>query len=539
MAEHYDEWSRSQLIAALAETEEALRTRSDSAGTQKLLHELQVHQIELELQNRELREAQRRLEESRDRYADLYDFAPVGYFTCDPRGVIAEINLTAARLLETERARLIGKPLAVFVVAEDGPAFARYLRQMDLETGPQAVELRFKTRSRTTLDVRLEGVAIPAAGAAGQVCRIALTDITERRQGERTLARTLARLATAERIAHLGHWEHDLAVDQGYWSEETRHIFGASPHTGTLTFAAVLERIHPDDRAAFAAAWQAALAGQRPLDIEYRLARPDGSIRYVHSQAEVTVDATGTPVGMTGFSLDITRRKQAEATLQEALADKEQLLKQKGLLLHEVNHRVKNSLQLVSSMLLVQSHYIKDDEARQQFIGAYDRVLTVAMVHQRLYEQAETPDRIDVGQYLRDLCTSLASTTFRDHGAIRVVVVADRAVTLTDQAIPLALIVNELLTNAFKYAFSAGAEGTITVTFRIEADGRRLTVADDGRGLPDGFDPARSGGLGIRLVTGFVAQLGGTLTAGGAERGARFEIVLPAGDDPVRHGMSS
>lgn len=163
-------------------------------------------------------------------------------------------------------------------------------------------------------------------------------------------------------------------------------------------------------------------------------------------------------------------------------------------------------------------------------------MLTVAKVHQRLYQQTKTPDRIEFGQYLRDLCTDLVSASLEQWKGIEVRVEADQDDMLTDQAVPLALIVNELLMNAVKYAFGEGAPagGKVTVTFRVEADGRRrLTVADDGRGLPEGFDPARSSGLGMRLVSALAGQLGARLEVGkpgnGAESGARFTVVLPAG----------
>jgi PAS domain-containing protein len=123
----YDQMTRDELVTALTALQRAVQAGAPGAlpqslaETERLVHELHVHQIELEMQNRELREAQQALEDSRDRYAQLYDFAPVGYLTLDRAQCIAEINLTGAALLSVERARLLGQPFAHYVAAADRP----------------------------------------------------------------------------------------------------------------------------------------------------------------------------------------------------------------------------------------------------------------------------------------------------------------------------------------------------------------------------------------------------------------------------------
>lgn len=178
-----------------------------SIQQKELQHDLQVHQIELEMQNRELRDAQLELRTAHDRYADLYDFAPVGYMTLDPRGKILEINLTGAAMLEAERRHIVGQQFAAWLVsAADVSDFFAHLRK-SLQPSPRTTaELHLKRRDRKALTVRLESVA----GADG--CRTVVTDITdlkEREEAERArevefahLARVNALGTMASAIAH-------------------------------------------------------------------------------------------------------------------------------------------------------------------------------------------------------------------------------------------------------------------------------------------------------------------------------------------------
>ena len=167
--------------------------RAGGAGgpdkTQRLLQDLQIHQIELEMQNRELCEAQALLEQSRDRYADLYDFAPVGYMSLNAKGHILEMNLTGAALLGMERAQIIDYPFSTFIARRHGEFFQHLKHALDpAQRGAMtSVELTIKTRAGELRDLRLESVTAEREGAP--VCRCALIDITERLRAEEALRR--------------------------------------------------------------------------------------------------------------------------------------------------------------------------------------------------------------------------------------------------------------------------------------------------------------------------------------------------------------
>ena len=153
---------------------------------QKIIHELQVHQLELEMQNEELRQAQLILEESRSRYADLYDFAPVGYLTLDRSGIIQEANLTAATQLGVNRGRLINSPLQVYLDSQDWKSWLAHLNKVFTEPGRQIFEGRFNRQAGGQFFASLEGTVIEDAGG-NKIFRTAITDITPRQQAEAKL----------------------------------------------------------------------------------------------------------------------------------------------------------------------------------------------------------------------------------------------------------------------------------------------------------------------------------------------------------------
>jgi PAS domain S-box-containing protein len=157
----------------------------------RLLHELQIHQIELEMQNAELRQARDQAEQALGKYADLYDFAPVGYVTLDHDGMISAVNLAGATLLGIERSRLVGRSLSLSVAIETRPAFTFFLDKVFSSTAKESCELSLLREGNGSLFVQIEAVA----AASGGECRVALIDISVRRQLEEKLEIVLTDLA--------------------------------------------------------------------------------------------------------------------------------------------------------------------------------------------------------------------------------------------------------------------------------------------------------------------------------------------------------
>jgi PAS domain S-box-containing protein len=184
MSADYEGMSHEELVRMLRRLQGDPRELQSAEGPERLIHELQVHQIELEMQNRELRETQQQLEESRSRYADLYDLAPVAYCTVDVKGRIVEANLTAAALFALERVHLAGRSLAQIVRFTDAQAFRRHLARCIAEKGRVLDEMSFLVNGRGPVVAQL--TSMPILGPTGEVefCKTTFTDVSALKQSE-------------------------------------------------------------------------------------------------------------------------------------------------------------------------------------------------------------------------------------------------------------------------------------------------------------------------------------------------------------------
>ncbi|HYC03685.1 MAG TPA: histidine kinase dimerization/phosphoacceptor domain -containing protein [Azospirillaceae bacterium] len=247
-------------------------------------------------------------------------------------------------------------------------------------------------------------------------------------------------------------------------------------------------------------------------------------------------DAAGTIVGISGAALDVTRHRRAAEALDHSRAELTQALERRELLLRELNHRIKNSLQLISSMLRLQAGQAGDELARDQLDRACQRVSAVAEIHARLY-MTEEIGILDFADYLDALCGRVPALA---HGNPRlsVTVKADHGDLDVDRAIPLGIIANELVSNAALHGFKGLDGGTIEVSFVREPGRCRLLIADDGLGIiPD----KGSERLGLKLVDALTMQLGATLTIrqcrpGTGRPGLCSEVTVPV-SKPVKPGV--
>ena len=251
---------------------------------------------------------------------------------------------------------------------------------------------------------------------------------------------------------------------------------------------------------------------------EIVIERPDGQRLTALAYANPMHDATGTLLGAVNVLVDITERTQAEAQLQASLHEKEVLLK-------EIHHRVKNNLQLIASLLYLQSDHLKHPEDLALFEDTQNRVKSMALVHESLYHTGDLA-RFNFARYLERLTSHLCQSHGAERAGIRLHMALEEVVLDGDTAIPCGLIVNELLTNALKYAFPDGRAGTIHLTLRAAGDQVTLRVRDTGIGLPHGFDVHTTESLGLQLVGMMTEQLGGTLTLTGAG-GTTWTVSLP------------
>jgi PAS domain S-box-containing protein len=237
-------------------------------------------------------------------------------------------------------------------------------------------------------------------------------------------------------------------------------------------------------------------------------------------------EASISKVGVEGFTMftvilrDVTQRVAAEEKIRTSLREKEALLK-------EIHHRVKNNLQVVSSLLGLQSRVVTDEQTRKMFQESQNRIHSMALLHESLY-QSNNLSRIDFPDYIRQL----ASHLFHSYGVradrIHLRTNLDALYLNLDAAVPCGLIINELISNSLKYAFPDGREGEVLVELHEHTDGlARLVVADNGIGLRSDIDWTTARSLGLRLVRTLAEQLGARIEVR-SHQGTEVQLTFAA-----------
>jgi two-component sensor histidine kinase len=275
------------------------------------------------------------------------------------------------------------------------------------------------------------------------------------------------------------------------------------------------------------------------LENEERFRTPDLLVQYgIHRAINVILQGDGKPFGV----LEVDSRSEEEFTTQDLAflqgaanvlgtaierGRQERSLKaalaRQEVLVSEIGHRVKNSLAIVASMLQLQVSRLSDPEVTQHLEEAVHRISAIAKAHERILDQRKGSDTIDLGVYLDDVCRDLNAAV----APTRIEIDAETGIAVTiDRAIPIALITNELITNAAKYAYQ-GRTGLITVRLARGPQATvELFVRDEGVGLPPGFDLDASG-LGLRIVQAFKRQLNAEIAVRRLERGTEFVLSIP------------
>lgn len=281
------------------------------------------------------------------------------------------------------------------------------------------------------------------------------------------------------------------------------------------------EGVHPEDLQNTMDVFLSAFVTKREFRMEYRLRRRDGAYRWLLDHGRPWFNSDGSFAGFIGSCIDVTDMKESQSTLMQANAGLRDMLREKDALVSEVHHRVKNNLQLVSSLLSWNERHVGDTAVRSFSEDLRQRIYSIALIHERLYRSRDF-GRIDLGGYTRELCHHLEAAHGSDQVRLRCEVVPlDMPI---DAAVPVGLVLTELVANAFKHAFVGRSAGAIEVAITVEGGEAVLSVSDDGVGLaPDALERP---GFGYDLVRTLASQLGAKLEIGGdagTRIGLRFE----------------
>ena len=221
-----------------------------------------------------------------------------------------------------------------------------------------------------------------------------------------------------------------------------------------------------------------------------------------------------------------TEFRQLSAALSRMSNRINELLKQKDLLLRELQHRVMNSLNILSSLLDVQRRYVVDPAAKEHLANARDRVIAMGTVYRHLY-QAHTLEYVEFSEFLNTICNT-SETAYVGGSKLSIEAEAEPVQLSSAHAIALGMLTHELITNALKHAYSDGVRGRIKVILKHMDNDIELRFSDNGRGLPDNFQMETTSSLGMKIIASTVRQLGGTLEINRLEPGTEFVIRLPS-----------
>ena len=315
----------------------------------KLALELQVHQIELEMQNEELRNAHIELNKSQDEYINLYDFAPVGYLTISEKGLILRANLKFALMLSMECGSLIKKPFSRFMTRESADKYYLLLRHA-LETKEHIMcEVEMVKRDGTTFYAQLECADEQEGGGNVNQYRITITDISNLKNSEQRFRSMVSNIpGVVYRCLHDKHWTME------YISDAIEELVGycASDFVGNSvrSFAAI---IHPDDREMVASTVNEAISKKQPFIIHYRVSHKDGDVIHVYEKGQGVFDKNGETLFLDGAIFDITDKKMMEAAILQS-----EKMKSIGTITAGISHEFNNILNIISgNVQLLQMDY--------------------------------------------------------------------------------------------------------------------------------------------------------------------------------------
>jgi PAS domain S-box-containing protein len=343
----------------------------------------------------------------------------------------------------------------------------------------------------------------------------------EKQVEERTasLEKSERLLSMSQRISHVGGWEYNLENDSMFWTDEMYNIHGFEPDeinsNAKSLISKSIECYNPEDRPLILEAFERCIKDGQGYDLEYPITRYSGEKIWIRTTARPVI-SNGRIVRVVGNFVDITNFKQAEEQINSSLKEKETLL-------HEIHHRVKNNMQVINSLLKLQSNSIEDEQIKEILKDSQSRVYAMAAVHETLHG-SENLSEIDLKSYLQKVINSIFQTYSTDNRKVKLNSNVKNSPVSINQAYPLGLVINELISNSLKYAFPDEREGEITIKMEKLENELELIVTDNGVGIPKDFDWKNSSSLGLKLVHNLVEnQLDGSIEMEN-KNGTKFTI---------------
>ena len=359
------------------------------------------------------------------------------------------------------------------------------------------------------------------AGEAAFLSGVSL-DISDHKFAEVQLQQSQEQLHHALEAARMGFWEWNIQTETSNCSSNLKQLYGLG-HTYDGNYQSFIKIVHPEDRDYLQKVIQECLITGNDYNVEFRIVLADGSIRWMESKGQIFYDEMGKPLRMTGIDLDISDRKQAETEIEESLREKE-------VLLQEIHHRVKNNLQVISSLLDLQSQRLTDQVALEVFQESQNRIKLMALVHETLYKYKDFI-KLNFSEFVKTLTDYLFRAYQKEASEIILELKLEQVKLKLDKAIPCGLIISELVSNSLKYAFPNQIPGKISLSLNYDEHNYiNLIIQDNGVGFPVDWESGKAKSLGMQLVNILTNQLEGTLEIN-HQIGSEFKIRFLDLDD--------
>ncbi len=468
--------------------------------------------------------------ESQQRFAGAFNYATIGMALVAPDGRWLQVNPALCRIVGYSAAELLATNFQAVTHPDDLTADLDHMgRVLAGDINTYQMEKRYLHKLGHLVWILLSVSLVHDAEGQPLYFISQIQDITERKQAEQALAAQTQALATERDLMQA---LMDNIPDTIYFKDTASRFtrvnraqaqFLGLPGPEAAIGRTDLEFQEPGvGRELFDEEQRVVMQGQPLLNRVELQHDADGQPRWFTS-TKVPLWDGGRVVGLVGVSRDITDMKEAESRLLASLQEKEVLLK-------EIHHRVKNNLQIVSSLLHLQAESINDPRLRDAFDDSQRRVRSMALIHEQLYRSPDLA-HIDFDEYVNGLLVYLRRSQVGPGGQVQFRVQIEQVTLELDRAIPLGLMVNELVTNSLKYAFPPGAAAApgaeIWVTAARAADGAlTVEVGDTGVGLPEALDLDHPASMGLQLVQSFVQQLRGQLRVR-RRPGTVFSVTIP------------
>ncbi|MDQ7824919.1 MAG: PAS domain S-box protein [Candidatus Eremiobacteraeota bacterium] len=445
---------------------------------------------------------EKRIKEGEARFASYFQLPLLGIAITSPQKGWLEVNDRLCEMLGYSREELCSLTWAELTHPDDLSAdVEQFNRLLAGEIDWYSLYKRFIRHDGETVHVDLAVRCVREKdGAVGYFTAI-LQDITERKIAERALIESEEFLeSVVENIPDMLFVKDARELRFVRFNKAGEELLGYERND--LYGKNDYDFFPREEADFFVEKDRAVLAGGQLLDIpEEKIHTRNKGERILHTKKIPIIDKEGRPRFLLGISDDITERKQSEEQIRSSLREKE-------VLLREIHHRVKNNMQVVSSLLSLQAGNLKDPAVKEVFREAQNRVKTMALVHEKLYK-SESLSLVNFSGYLRDFAAFINASYGRSN--VTLSVEAESLSFTISTAIPLGLIVHELLSNAMKHAFPGEKKGAVRLALSQSEDGTvTLAVSDNGVGFPCDYDFENPSTLGLQLVSDLASQIQGT-----------------------------